>query len=570
MNQPTDKFVTYCMFFVNMLRHHDIKPILVFDGGALPSKQCTEDDRQRKRDAALARATQLMRGGHRREAAEAFQKCLDITPEIAHQFIKRLRQEKVDYIVAPYEADAQLYYLDKAGLVDAVITEDSDLLAFGCRRIIFKLDRSGCGVEIRGADLSKVRDGKAGLDLTQWSLDRFRQMCILSGCDYLPSIPRIGIKTAYQLLKKHGHIKAVLKTLRQEGKFEVPPAYEAEFRRAELTFMHQRVYDPFRGVVTPLNALPDGADEAEMDYIGRALDKELAMGIASGDINPSPKTTAVVTEVSVTQTRLTLATPARAAMVSRTSAKTSVTIDLRESPPPSPVPSPAPRPTQPATMSSEIVTVTADRSRFFGRNPSSLTTLAADTISNLSGGCTGGDKSHVRTGSFVASSQDTLVADDPASQPTASQGSLTGGGSGFSWSQSSTSTLVNSRPPSRTSSSFFDLTGNGFQLDHRTNDTTKDFLPVYHMPFPGARRTAAVASGNKRRLSGGVVMGTTGIRLFDYDDDDEVRDDDVEKAAPSSPLLSPRLCAAGRLAPTVFPLPLTASPDKMKRPRCSD
>jgi hypothetical protein len=37
----------------------------------------------------------------------------------------------VAYVVAPYEADAQLAALALAGAVDAVVTEDSDLLAFG-------------------------------------------------------------------------------------------------------------------------------------------------------------------------------------------------------------------------------------------------------------------------------------------------------------------------------------------------------------------------------------------------------------------------------------------------------
>ena len=37
--------------------------------------------------------------------------------------------------MAPYEADAQLAYLTKSGLAHAVITEDSDLLAFGCKKV---------------------------------------------------------------------------------------------------------------------------------------------------------------------------------------------------------------------------------------------------------------------------------------------------------------------------------------------------------------------------------------------------------------------------------------------------
>ncbi|KAF8815754.1 hypothetical protein BYT27DRAFT_7079063, partial [Phlegmacium glaucopus] len=46
----------------------------------------------------------------------------------------------VDYVVAPYEADAQLAYLERAGLVDAIITQDSDLFIFGCQNTLFKLD----------------------------------------------------------------------------------------------------------------------------------------------------------------------------------------------------------------------------------------------------------------------------------------------------------------------------------------------------------------------------------------------------------------------------------------------
>jgi 5'-3' exonuclease len=28
-------------------------------------------------------------------------------------------------------------------------------------------------------------------------------MCLLAGCDYLPNVPGLGIKTAYKLVKQH-------------------------------------------------------------------------------------------------------------------------------------------------------------------------------------------------------------------------------------------------------------------------------------------------------------------------------------------------------------------------------
>jgi 5'-3' exonuclease len=46
-----------------------------------------------------------------------------------------LKEKKVHYIVAPYEADAQMTFLSVNKIVDAVITEDSDLIPFGCSRV---------------------------------------------------------------------------------------------------------------------------------------------------------------------------------------------------------------------------------------------------------------------------------------------------------------------------------------------------------------------------------------------------------------------------------------------------
>lgn len=51
----------------------------------------------------------------------------------------------VEYIVAPYEADAQLAYMYLSGRCSLVITEDSDLLAFGVKKCLFKMDANGDG-----------------------------------------------------------------------------------------------------------------------------------------------------------------------------------------------------------------------------------------------------------------------------------------------------------------------------------------------------------------------------------------------------------------------------------------
>lgn len=48
--------------------------------------------------------------------------------------LQELKVQGVAFLVAPYEADAQMAYLARSGTVQLVVTEDSDLLAYGCPR----------------------------------------------------------------------------------------------------------------------------------------------------------------------------------------------------------------------------------------------------------------------------------------------------------------------------------------------------------------------------------------------------------------------------------------------------
>ena len=49
----------------------------------------------------------------------------------------------IDILV--FTADAQLAFLILEGIADIVISEDSDLTAFGCQKILFKMDKQGNG-----------------------------------------------------------------------------------------------------------------------------------------------------------------------------------------------------------------------------------------------------------------------------------------------------------------------------------------------------------------------------------------------------------------------------------------
>lgn len=52
--------------------------------------------------------------------------------------------------------------------------------------------------------------------------------CIMSGCDYLPSIKGIGIKKAVDLLHKQGNLHYAVSKIKSDSKLQhlVPKEYE--------------------------------------------------------------------------------------------------------------------------------------------------------------------------------------------------------------------------------------------------------------------------------------------------------------------------------------------------------
>ncbi|XP_068394598.1 exonuclease 1 isoform X1 [Eschrichtius robustus] len=284
--EPTDKYVGFCMKFVNMLLSHGIKPILVFDGCTLPSKKEVEKSRRERRQANLLKGKQLLREGKVSEARECFTRSINITHAMAHNVIKAARSQGVDCLVAPYEADAQLAYLNKAGIVQAVITEDSDLLAFGCKKVILKMDQFGNGLEVDQARLGMCK--QLGDVFTE---EKFRYMCILSGCDYLSSLRGIGLAKACKVLRLANN-PDILKVIKKIGHYlkmniTVPEDYIKGFIRANNTFLYQLVFDPIKRKLIPLNAYEDDIDPETLSYAGRYVDDSIALQIALGnkDIN---------------------------------------------------------------------------------------------------------------------------------------------------------------------------------------------------------------------------------------------------------------------------------------------
>ena len=105
-----------------------------------------------------------------------------------------LRLFGIPYITAPMEAEAQCAELVMLGLVDGIITDDSDVFLFGGERVFKNMFNQSKTVEcFLSADLTR----ELGLD--RGTLIR---LAYLLGSDYVDGLPGVGPVVAMELLKE--------------------------------------------------------------------------------------------------------------------------------------------------------------------------------------------------------------------------------------------------------------------------------------------------------------------------------------------------------------------------------
>lgn len=284
----TTKYISFFKKKVMMLRHFGIEPYFVFDGDNFESKTDTEQEREENRLKNKEKGIETLKTGNHKLAAEYFMKSVDVTPSMAKAVIDYLRSENIKYVVAPYEADPQMVYLEKLGLVDGIISEDSDLLIFGAKCLLTKLNDFGECIQISRENFRKCKAVPIGL----MNDSQLRMVACLSGCDYTNGIPGIGIVKAFRLVKRHSNLSKCVLSLRLEGKIPVPPDFELEYKKADISFQYQRVFNPINNEISTLNELPPQAQIDEtllLECIGKLHENSIHHQIAMGEIDPISK-----------------------------------------------------------------------------------------------------------------------------------------------------------------------------------------------------------------------------------------------------------------------------------------
>ncbi len=127
---------------------------------------------------------------------------LIVTKKHSIEVMNYLKSLGITFSEAPTEAEKECAYLQKTGQVDYILTEDTDSLPFGGNKIIFS--KNG---------IYELCDLRLILENFGITFESFVDLCILCGCDYTGTIPKVGPVSALKLIKRHSVIENIIQVL---------------------------------------------------------------------------------------------------------------------------------------------------------------------------------------------------------------------------------------------------------------------------------------------------------------------------------------------------------------------
>ena len=264
-NNPNikDIYLNFPLKMLTLLKENNINCIAVFDGNLLPAKIKEVQERINSKIANEILASKLREEGNIVKSNVVNNRSLNVSQVHINTLIYLLKKLNFKIIVAPYESDAQIAYLFHKNRIDFAITEDTDLIPYGVKRIAFKLNENG-DFEYLNLNINEIpnnilnnlnEDGKFMLYLNHLKLVQFYVMC---GCDYIKSIKGLGMRTLIKLFKEVDSFEDIVKSVSSYGKYRFEEQngdaslYLEQAKEACSVFYYQMIYDDQNKIIKHL------------------------------------------------------------------------------------------------------------------------------------------------------------------------------------------------------------------------------------------------------------------------------------------------------------------------------
>ncbi|RKP29771.1 PIN domain-like protein [Metschnikowia bicuspidata] len=150
----------------------------------------------------------------------------EVTETMINDVQELLKRFGIPYITAPMEAEAQCAELFAMGMVDGIVTDDSDCFLFGGSRVYKNMFNQKQYVECyTGEDIERT----CGLNR-----DRLIELAFLLGSDYTEGIKGIGPVLAMEILAEFGDLCQFKEWFDSHTKATAPPSAQYKLQKALL------------------------------------------------------------------------------------------------------------------------------------------------------------------------------------------------------------------------------------------------------------------------------------------------------------------------------------------------
>jgi flap endonuclease-1 len=137
-----------------------------------------------------------------------------------------------------------------------------DTLAHGCPRMI----RNCMDKSIKRKDVVSVIDLEDILKNFNMNMKEFLDLCILCGCDYCPSIPKVGTVRSYNYIQNYRNIEALI----QSKKCNIPEEFIQKYDNS------RKLFEVFKDKID-LEDLPIHTSSCDYDKLNNYLINDCAI-----------------------------------------------------------------------------------------------------------------------------------------------------------------------------------------------------------------------------------------------------------------------------------------------------
>lgn len=222
---------------VACLRSNEIHPVFIYDSGCPPEKLEERKIRADNRAKTLEKIQNLenaidnyLNNGEIEDILLEFQEKRKISPpkllrqklniKVIQYYVEKMRKQaftisredfaltrklfnilQVPYLYADMEAETLCSDLCIQGKVDAVLSEDTDVLAYGAPVFLTKINTAN-------STCYRINYNKL-LEYTGLDHNQFLDFCIMCGTDYNKNIYKVGPAKSLSLISQHGTIENI-------------------------------------------------------------------------------------------------------------------------------------------------------------------------------------------------------------------------------------------------------------------------------------------------------------------------------------------------------------------------